>query len=138
MVVHSNPLGVLNEERLLDEAYDVALDYKFFVFHSRVAYIQVDSDRQRSMRFRFYSRNWGPLDIRYGSSELAPVIKRPDKLEDMIDIAETLAQEFDFVRVDLYNPNGERILFGEMTFSPAAGRKPFLPRQFDFDLGALW
>src|SRR5690606_26093641 len=110
----------------------------FFVFHGRVAYIQVVSDRQRSKRFRFYSRNWRPLDIRHGTSEPAPVIKRPDKLEDMIDIAETLAKEFDVVRVDLYNPNGERILFGEMTFSPAAGRKPFLPRQFDFDLGALW
>ena len=38
----------------------------------------------------------------------------------MIKVAETLSKEFPFVRVDLYEINN-KIYFGELTFSPAAG-----------------
>lgn len=38
----------------------------------------------------------------------------------MIECAETLAKPFPFVRVDFFDYNGKAI-FGEMTFTPAAG-----------------
>lgn len=41
-------------------------------------------------------------------------------------LAETLAKDFRFVRVDLYNIGG-KIYFGEMTFSPVAGFERFPP-----------
>ena len=34
----------------------------------------------------------------------------------MIEVAETLAEEFDFVRVDLYLPNERDVIFGEIYF----------------------
>lgn len=68
---------------------------------------------------------------------MVPVIKRPARIKEIIGIAETLARGFGFVRADLYNPDGKRILFGGMPFSPAAERKPFCPRKFDVDLGTL-
>ena len=56
----------------------------------------------------------------------------------MIDVAETLGEGFEFVRVDLYQPNGEEIIFGEMTLAPTAGLIPFDPLEFDFILGYYW
>ena len=56
----------------------------------------------------------------------------------MIDIAETLSADFDFVRVDLFQPNGDEIVFGEMTFSPTAGYIPFGPPEYDSILGSYW
>ena len=47
-------------------------------------------------------------------------VKRPDKLEEMISMAEKLAEGIPFVRVDLYLADG-KIYFGEMTFTPATG-----------------
>ena len=55
----------------------------------------------------------------------------------MIDVAEILAQGFDFVRVDLYQVN-EQVKFGEMTFSPGAGLEVFTPQVYDRILGDLW
>jgi hypothetical protein len=48
-----------------------------------------------------------------------------------------LSREFDFVRVDLYNIDG-RIYFGEMTFTPVAGRFRFQPDHWDMRLGEKW
>lgn len=52
----------------------------------------------------------------------------------MKEIAEKLAADFPFVRVDLYNINGN-IVFGEMTFYPWSGYVKFSPDSFDFELG---
>lgn len=126
------------EERLRDRRYDIPLDYKFHVFHGRVQFIQVVHERMTGARFRFYTQEWTPLNIRHGEGSLGPVSEPPEKLDHMIEVAEILAEEFDYVRVDLYNLDDERICFGELTFSPAAGRKPFIPRTFDFELGSYW
>jgi hypothetical protein len=55
----------------------------------------------------------------------------------MIDVAERIGAQFDFVRVDLYSPP-QGILFGEVTFYPAAGLQPFVPREWDNIFGEPW
>ncbi len=55
----------------------------------------------------------------------------------MVELAEALAEGFDFVRVDLYNIDG-RIVFGELTNYPYGGMAPFDPPEFDDVLGAKW
>ena len=47
-------------------------------------------------------------------------IEKVDSLEEMIQMAEKLAEGIPFVRVDLYQADG-KIYFGEMTFTPATG-----------------
>jgi hypothetical protein len=68
---------------------------------------------------------------------MGPPVPRPPKLDEMIMIAERLADEIDFVRVDLYNI-GDRIAFGEMTVYPNSGMAEFDPPEMDEELGALW
>lgn len=47
-------------------------------------------------------------------------LPKPEKMEEMFTIAETLAKGFPFVRVDLYFENGQ-IYFGELTLHPQSG-----------------
>ena len=55
----------------------------------------------------------------------------------MIWMAERLAQDFPFVRVDLYEVDG-RPFFGELTFYPMSGNLPLHPTDADLELGRLW
>lgn len=60
--------------------------------------------------------------------------QKPNNFEEMIKVAEILSEDFPFVRVDLYNVNGE-IRFSELTFYHNAGLVPFTPDTFDVEFG---
>jgi TupA-like ATPgrasp len=55
----------------------------------------------------------------------------------MIEGAEALAHDIDFVRVDLYDLGGKP-RFGEMSFYPGSGLDPFDPISLDAMLGRCW
>ena len=55
----------------------------------------------------------------------------------MVSVAERLGEEFPFVRVDMYDVDGE-VYVGELTFTPTAGLHPFDPPETDLLLGRLW
>lgn len=54
----------------------------------------------------------------------------------MISIVGKLSEGSKFLRVDLYNVKG-KIYFGELTFYPASGMLPFVPKEWDEKLGSL-
>ena len=59
--------------------------------------------------------NWNRVqDRKY--EDMSIDIPRPTKLEEMIEVANKLAEPFPQVRIDLYYVDN-RIIFGEMTFS---------------------
>ena len=131
------PPRVLVEELLVTPAGGQPAEYKFFVFHGRVEALYVDVDRYVNHRRNFYSRDWTPLHVskdRYPRGEVRP---RPDSFDRMLEIAERLAQETDFVRVDLYDVDG-RIVFGELTNYPSGGFKNWSPPSYDLELGKRW
>ena len=112
------------------------MDYKLFVFHGRVRMIQVTLSRFEGLTRSLYTPDWERLDVEYGGPAGADV-DRPLGLAEMLDIAETLGADTDFVRVDLYCL-GKRVVFGELTNYPLAGRAAFNPPEFDRWLGEWW
>lgn len=130
--------------QLLVEPYISAVavlpvDYKLWVFSGKVALIQVVSDRGTSeIAQAFYDINWvrQPFTGKAinGVSSYAPP---PNSMAKMVEAAETLAEDFSFVRVDFYEVNNQPI-FGEMTFYPASGFSPFEPIIYDKHVGAFW
>jgi len=52
-------------------------------------------------------------------------------------LAESLAEDFDFIRVDLYDVD-DKIYFGELTPYPGGVSAQFLPISADKALGELW
>jgi hypothetical protein len=133
-------------EPLLGDAQGSLIDYKFFVFGGRAEFIQVDTNRVTDQQIFFYDRNWRrqpfwvwrrqpfwldnyPLETRE--------IERPRHFTEMLEVAEKLGSEFNFVRVDLYDlDSGPK--FGELTFAPASGFERFHPVKYDRVLGSFW
>lgn len=113
------------------------VDYKFFCFDGRAEYLYVIADRRVGEKagFGIFDRSYRQLDvIRADEKPLERRVEKPDNFEEMMEIAEHLAEGFPEVRVDFYDEEG-KIIFGEMTFFDGSGYMRFRPDEFDFVLG---
>ncbi len=125
-------------EEFLDDNGKIPLDYKFFCFSGRMEYFKIDFDRFEDHSEQFYDRDLNPLNVfEQGFKQYQGNIVHPTNLAEMIRVAESLAGNLDFIRVDLYNVGG-RIFVGELTCYPGGGRIRWVPRRFDFLLGEKW
>lgn len=93
----------------IDEIYGELRDYKFFCFDGKVRFFMVDFGRQiGEHRANYYSGEGQLLD--FGETAF-PLMKdkhipMPTNLQEMICLAEQIADKACFMRVDLYNING--------------------------------
>ena len=113
-------------------------DYKFFCFNGKVKCFKVDFDRFTEHRANYYDVECNLLP--FGEVMCPPKPEKemslPDEIPQMIELAEKLAKDMPFVRIDFYNVN-HRIYFGEITFFPASGFGKFIPEEWDEKLGKL-
>jgi hypothetical protein len=131
------PRRVIIEEMLAGADDEVPDDYKFFVFHGRCVYVQVDKGRFSRRSQDFFTADWQHVPLRGGAPWAEPEPVKPACLTEMIDLAQRLSIDTDFVRVDLYDVDG-RVVFGELTSFPAGGDSPFDPESFDDEFGRPW
>lgn len=124
---------LLVEDLLTDDQGQVPKDYKFFVFGGEVEFIQVDLDRFNRHSRTLYSPDWKVMGVGYAYTR-GYEIEQPSLLSEMKSIAEKLASDFDFMRVDLYEVEG-KVYFGELTSYPSSGNGRFEPSEYDFELG---
>jgi hypothetical protein len=124
-------------EAFLEENGQPPVDYKFYCFSGRVEFLTVHFDRFREHKTRSFDRNFRPYDFRYDFLQWPGECKRPSNFSEMVQLAELLAQDFDFMRVDLYNLD-DRVYFGELTPYPGGISTKFLPPSRDRILGELW
>lgn len=124
---------IIVEKLLTDENGKIPVDYKLFCFNGTLRLIQVDIDREIDHTRNLYDANWQLLDCKY-VYENGPDLPKPAQLDKMRSLAETIAQDFTFVRVDFYNLR-EKIYFGEMTFHPESGSGRFTPDSWDKKFG---
>ena len=131
------PPQVIVEELLPAPDGAIPDDLKFFVFHGRCA---LRAGGLRAVRHRtqdFHRPDWEHLPLSGGPPWADPPHPRPARLTEMLDLAERLGADTDFVRVDLYDLPG-RVVFGELTNYPAGGDSPFHPASFNAVFGEPW
>lgn len=119
-----------------DQGYE-PVDYKFCVVGGRVAYIIVVAFRSSVKNTAHLDRDWRPLEIVQGELDSTLEIPPPKSLSRMIEAAEALGSQFDMMRVDFYEDEGEPV-FGEFTVYPRSGLLQFDPATFDRELGMQW
>ncbi len=125
-------------ERMIEVPDSASLnDYKFFVFHGKARFVQVIFDRFSKQKKNYYDMNWQRLPIKTKSPNFEGNAPRPKHFDKMIELAEKIGAPFDFVRVDLYETE-ETVLFGEVTFYPAAGYGCLSPDIWDERFGHYW
>lgn len=117
------------------------LSYKIFCFGGRAKFLYVIADIKDGFfdaGYGIYSNKFEKLPYtRVGEEHLVLEQAKPENFEEMISVAETLAEGFPHVRVDLYNVEG-KIIFGEMTFYNDSGYMKYDPDEFDFIAGEMF
>lgn len=128
---------ILAEEFIETESGDLP-DYKFFCFNGKAKLILVCKNRfsKEGVTEDFFDEEWNRLPLKRPNIPTSSAeIDRPEKLQEMISLAEMLAADIPFLRADFYYANN-RIYFGEMTFYPNSGFKMFEPEKWDRILGS--
>lgn len=131
-------------EKYIGTEKQVPNDYKFYCFKQKNGkfkiIIQMDIGRYTLDHARaYFDENWKLLP--YGNSgsgsKKHPEFKKPKKLKEMLKVAKKLADDFDYVRVDLYEVD-EKIYFGELTFTDGSGYDILQPDKYDVEWGTYW
>jgi hypothetical protein len=124
-------------ESFLDDNGRAPIDYKLRCFSGRVEFLTMHFNRVGlHAQSLVCDRDFTPIECILGT-QYKGKFERPANYKRMIQAAETLSQEFDFIRVDLYSLKN-RIYFGELTFYPGGGLIRFFPRRYDFQFGEKW
>lgn len=131
------PPRILVEELLKEPDGQFAINYRFFVFHGGARLVQVDRLQRDGWRCNHYLPDWSRVEVQIKHPPADEEFSRPTRLSRMLEVAEALGRETDFVRVDLYEVEG-RVVFGELTNYPLGGGGGVVPKWFDTHLGRWW
>lgn len=126
---------IIAESNLCDENNTLPLDYKLYCFDGEVKAIKVSSDREHNLKRNYFDRGWHELTFGKKRYRNNIIPSKPRLLNEMIKIAEDLSKGFPFVRVDLYEVK-DKVIFGELTFTPACCCSSELSRYGNDTLGS--
>lgn len=131
------PRKILAEKFMVDESGTELKDYKIFCMDGEPEIIEVDYGRFSKHMRNLYDKAWNlmEMEINY-PSDATHVIDRPEKLNEMLDLARKLSKDIPHVRTDFYSI-GEKLYWGELTFFHEAGMGIFRPEEWDGRLGKL-
>lgn len=114
-------------------------DYKVYCFNGKPYYIMLCIERETGHpKFYFFDTEWQLKGFNKDSVN-APnnfFVEKPLVLDKMLEYAKILSKPFPFVRVDFYI-NGDIIVFGELTFTPAGALYSTISRETDSYFGSL-
>jgi hypothetical protein len=127
---------IIIEKYLIEENEPLPVEYKIHVFNGVAKNMYVVTGRGNDIRYNNYYIDWNTFDGSQfnGWKKNEDGNKKPSNWDEMVKFAELLSNKFPFVRVDLYNINGQ-IYFSEMTFTPAKGTLILDDDKCDFEMG---
>jgi len=113
-------------------------DYKIHCAGGKPVFIQVCIDRtEDSVGHRvIYNTEWKKLpytthDYHYTDAD----VPRPKCLDEMLSVASKLSEGLDYARIDLYEMEGAKTLFGEITLTPMGGWLSFFTQEALDEMG---
>lgn len=128
---------IIIEKYISEIDNDSLIDYKFHCFHGQPKYVFVQKNKSQNISKSFYDMNWNKiLPEKFIPAFANSDFKKPENFEEMIQIAQKLAEGFIFLRVDLYSI-GDKIVFGELTFFSNGGLIRSSIEKFNKEFGDL-
>lgn len=127
---------IIAEQLMIDEtAPEKSIeDYKFFCFNGEPKVMFIATDRATDCKFDFFDMNFNHLDLVNIHPNTDKPIPKPEKFDEMKELAAKLSQGMRHVRIDLYELNG-KIYFGEYTFFHGGGFQLCHPEKWERQLG---
>lgn len=127
------PRKIIVEKYLKDDIED----YKFNCFNNGTKIILERVTKTGELSNMYDPIPWEKLDFTNGNIIDQKKYEKPKNFDKMIKIAKALSSNFDYVRVDLYNVDGD-VYVGEMTFCESSGFGKFTDEAWDYKFGEFW
>lgn len=135
---------IIVEKLLLDRSGKIPMDFKVHCINGQSHMIQVDIGRGSENHHRnWYYPDWSRCPFKWTVEINGKItnpadfdIEKPSSLSEMLQLSDTLAKPFDYVRIDWYNLENQ-LFFGEITFHHDSGYRPIEPPEWDKKLGEM-
>ena len=129
---------IIIEKCIGDLAESDIIDYKMMCFNGKVKCLFTCTDRhsEDGLKVTFFDCDWNVLPFERHYPKSKEEIKKPINFENLILLAEKIARDLVFARVDFYDIEG-KIYFGEVTLYPGAGTEEFSPQEWDYKIGSM-
>lgn len=132
---------IICEEYLEDKNGNGAMDSDFWCFNGKVKMYDQwydffnektgEKNDSHTIKRNFYDVKGNFIPVQMGRPYKPELkVSQLSNRNEMIEIAETLSQDFPFLRVDLYNVDG-RIVVGELTMIPMGAAGKITPDYYD-------
>lgn len=133
--------NIICEKLLLTDDGKVPTDIKVHCFRNGYKnpkfFVQLEFDRFGDHRRNIYDEKFNLLDLTTGLNRYEKKVNKPKNWNEIIEISKKLSEDFDYVRVDLYDFKG-KIYFGELTFTHNAGFTEFSDKKYNKLWGNYW
>ena len=132
------PPKILAEKYMCAPGEKQLTDYKFFCFSGEAKLVMVTSGEAHTAERRcdFYDPDFNRLPIERGRmSGTDREREKPEGFDRLIPLAEKIAGDIPFIRVDFYLIGGHPY-FGEVAFYPSGGFAEFRPRSWEEKVGS--
>jgi len=131
---------IIAEKYMMDEKQtEELIDYKFFCFNGipKFLYVSEGLSNHATAKISFANMNYEKEPFyRNDYNQFEELPEKPINFEKMKELAQKLAKDIPFLRVDFYEIDS-KIYFSELTFFPNAGYIPFYPEKYDKVLGDM-
>ena len=131
------PRKIIAEQFLKSDAGGLT-DYKIHCFNGVPKFVLVCRDRflESGLTEDFYTPEWEHMDVKRPKIPQATTpMPKPEKLDEMLTLAEKLSKDIPFIRIDFYFV-ASKIYFSELTFFPASGLEGYDPPEWDKTFGS--
>lgn len=113
------------------------IDYKLMCFNGKVRCSFTCTRRfseKDDLKVTFYDTDWKKMPFERHYAAENGNVEKPVSYSEMVKLAERLAKDIAFARIDFYEVN-KRPYFGEITLYPGSGFEEFTPFEWDIKLG---
>ena len=123
-------------EKYIEQLNGDLYDYKFFCINGKAKILEFITDRYTNQANNFFDKDLQKLSLQYDGKRNSDICLKKETTLSIKQLAEKLAQPFNFARTDFYEVNN-KIYFGEITFYSANGIGKFEPVEWDYKLGEM-
>lgn len=116
-------------------------DYDVLCFHGEPKFIYVKTEhfdnginREVGYPMSFYTTDWKYINAKYKGIPTRDDVKKPNYLNEMLEISHKLSAGLPFVRVDFFENSG-KLYVAEFSFAPWAGLRAYEPESLDYEMG---
>lgn len=134
------PARIIAEPYLKDDALqpnaeqECLTDYKLFCFNGEPKIMYISKDKAENPTTDFFDMDFNHLNLRMKDPNSEKLPKKPEKFEEMKEIARKLSKDIPHLRVDFYCADNT-LYVGEMTFYHCAGMAHIMPKIWEEKMG---